>query len=596
MPYAVRALGGIRHPACGASTNAATPATFEVGAVLTLRFAGYTQDMTARWYRTGVIYSLDVRLFQDSDGDGIGDFCGLTSRLDHLSRLGVSVLWLNPIHPTPYRDGGYDVADYYGVDAALGNLGDFAEFMAECDERGIRVMLDLVLNHTSDEHPWFQAARSDPRSPYRDWYVWSEEEPPDRAEGMVFPGVQEATWTYDDVAGAWYHHRFYPFQPDLNVLNPHVRSEMKKVVTFWSRLGVSGFRLDGAPFLIEKTAPGGGELPRDYGFLVELRERLSWLRGDAVFLAEAHVPSSELVEFFGDADGAANRVQMLFAFRINEALMLALARRDAGAVEAALTELPPPPRHGAWATFLRNHDEVDLSQLAEQERDDVLAAFGPEPEHQLYERGIRRRLASMLEGNVARMRMAYSLQFTMPGTPVLRYGDEIGMGEDLSLPERDAIRTPMQWSGTLNGGFSEAPADELIRPVVSTGPYGYKDVNVTDQRLEPDSMLSWFERMLHTLRECEEIGAGNHRVVEGTPAPVLAHVAEGATGVVLFVHNLSDQPQRVRLQDVPREEQPPVEVFSDHTYDGELDPGELDLDPYGFRWIRLRRSHGPAPG
>ncbi len=203
-----------------------------------------------------MIYSLDVRLFQDSDGDGIGDLCGLTSRLDHLSRLGVSILWLNPIHPTPYRDGGYDVTDYYGVDESLGNLGDFAEFMAECDERGIRVMLDLVLNHTSDEHPWFRAARTDPQSPYRDWYVWADEEPPDRLEGMVFPGVQEATWTYDETAGAWYHHRFYPFQPDLNSQNQQVRSEMKKVVTFWERLGVSGFRLDGAPFLIEKTEPG----------------------------------------------------------------------------------------------------------------------------------------------------------------------------------------------------------------------------------------------------------------------------------------------------------------------------------------------------
>jgi maltose alpha-D-glucosyltransferase/alpha-amylase len=552
--------------------------------------------MTARWYRTGVIYSLDVRLFQDSDGDGIGDLCGLTSRLDHLSRLGVTILWLNPIHPTPYRDGGYDVTDYYGVDESLGNLGDFAEFMAECDERGIRVMLDLVLNHTSDEHPWFRAARTDPQSPYRDWYVWADEEPPDRLEGMVFPGVQEATWTYDETAGAWYHHRFYPFQPDLNSQNQQVRSEMKKVVTFWERLGVSGFRLDGAPFLIEKTEPGGGELPRDYGFLVELRERLSWSRGDAVFLAEAHVPSDQLVEFFGDADGAANRVHMLFAFRINEALMVALARQDVRALADALRSLPPPPRNGSWATFLRNHDEVDLSQLTEDERNDVFAAFGPEPDHQLYERGIRRRLAPMMGGDQRRLRMAYSLQFTMPGTPVLRYGDEIGMGEELELPERDAIRTPMQWSGTENGGFSEAPTSRLIRPVVASSPYGFKDVNVTDQRLEPDSMLSWFERMLHSLRECDEIGSGTHRVVDGTPDAVLAHVAEGPTGVVLFVHNLSDEPQVVHPTGVPTEDQPPVEVFSDHPYDGETDPSELEVAPYGFRWIRLRRSHGPAPG
>jgi maltose alpha-D-glucosyltransferase/alpha-amylase len=543
-----------------------------------------------------VIYSLDVRLFQDSDGDGVGDFCGLTSRLDHLSRLGVSVLWLNPVHPTPYRDGGYDVSDYYGVDPALGNLGDFAEFMAECDERGIRVMLDLVLNHTSDEHPWFRAARSDPSSPYRDWYVWSDEEPADRHEGMVFPGVQESTWTFDEVAGAWYHHRFYPFQPDLNVQNPRVRSEMKKVVTFWERLGVSGFRLDGAPFLIERTAPGGGASPRDYGFLTELRERTSWLRGDAVLLAEAHVPPEEVVEFFGHADGAASRVQMLFAFGLNQALMLSLACKDVAAVAEALTSLPTTPRNGSWATFLRNHDEVDLSQLPEDERNEVLAVFGPDQDHQLYGRGIRRRLAPMLDGDQRRLRMAYSLQFTMPGTPVLRYGDEIAMGEDLSLAERDSIRTPMQWSGTRNGGFSQAPAEQLIRPVVGSGPFGYQEVNVTDQRLDPDSMLSWFERMLHTLRECDEIGSGSHRVLDGTPPAVLAHLAEGSTGVVLFVHNLSEEQQHVRLEGLPDEDQPAVEVFADHVYEGDVDPQALDVGPYGFRWIRLRRQHGPAPG
>ena len=552
--------------------------------------------MTARWYRRGVIYSLDVRLFQDSDGDGVGDFCGLTSRLDHLSRLGVSVLWLNPVHPTPYRDGGYDVSDYYGVDPALGNLGDFAEFMAECDERGMRVMLDLVLNHTSDEHPWFREARSDPGSPFRDWYVWSDEEPADSHEGMVFPGVQESTWTFDEVAGAWYHHRFYPFQPDLNVQNPRVRSEMKKVVTFWERLGVSGFRLDGAPFLIEKTAPGGVASPRDYGFLTELRERTSWLRGDAVLLAEAHVPPEEVVEFFGQADGAASRVQMLFAFGLNQALMLSLACKDVTAVARALTSLPATPRNGSWATFLRNHDEVDLSQLSESERNEVLAVFGPDQDHQLYGRGIRRRLAPMLDGDQRRLRMAYSLQFTMPGTPVLRYGDEIGMGEDLSLAERDSIRTPMQWSGTRNGGFSEAPAEQLIRPVVGSGPFGYQEVNVTDQRLDPDSMLSWFERMLHTLRECDEIGSGSHRVLDGTPPAVLAHLAEGPTGAVLFVHNLSEEQQHVRPEGLPDEDQPAVEVFADHVYEGDVDPTALDVGPYGFRWIRLRRQHGPAPG
>ncbi|MGI5239784.1 alpha-amylase family protein [Dactylosporangium sp. CA-139066] len=553
--------------------------------------------MTERWYRNAVMYSLDVRAFQDSNDDGIGDLQGVISRIDYLSRLGINTLWLSPIHPSPWRDGGYDVTDHYDIHPALGSLGDFAELMNVADERGVRVMLDLVLNHTSDEHPWFDSARSDPDSPYRDWYVWSEEEPPDRTEGMVFPGVQETTWTYCEKAGAWYHHRFYDFQPDLNIRNPQVRAELAKVVSFWQRLGVSGFRVDGAPFVIERTRPGsspqrGEPTDRDYAFLTQLREGTSWRRGDVVFLAEANVPQDELMRFFGDADGAANRLQMLFAFELNQALMVALARRQPRAVVEALATLPPLPRHGQWATFLRNHDEVDLSGLDERARQDVFEAFGPRPEHQLYGRGIRRRLAAMLGGDQRRLRMAYSLQFTMPGTPVLRYGDEIGMGEDLRLPERDAIRTPMQWSPIAHAGFTSADvaAEDLIRPVIDDGPFAYRDVNVTDQRRDPDSLLVWFERMLHTLRECEEIGIGDHDVLPVEAEHVLAHRAEAPSGAVLFIHNLADRPARFSLpRDVDCGEEP-VELFSDREYD-HLDLRELCVEGYGYRWIRLRRTH-----
>lgn len=550
------------------------------------------RDVGDRWYRNAVIYSVDVGSFQDSNDDGIGDFPGLMSRIDYLSRLGVTALWLGPIHPTPAKDGGYDVVDHYDVDPALGSLGDFAEFMDAADERGLRVILDLVVNHTSDKHPWFESARSDPRSPYRDWYVWSEEEPPDRSEGMVFPGVQAETWTYCDRAGAWYHHRFHDFQPDLNIRNREVRDEISKIVSFWERLGVSGFRVDAAPFVIEETRPGGDPRKRDYHFLTELREQMSWRRGDAVFLAEANVPVEELTEFFGQADGSANRLQMLFAFRLNEALMLALARKDPEPVAKALQTLPPLPRHGQWATFLRNHDEVDLSGLYEQERQDVFAAFGPDRRHQIYHRGIRRRLAPMLEGDQARIRLSYSLQFTMPGTPVLRYGDELGMGEDLSLPERAAIRTPMQWSNTPAAGFSRTDPDRLIRPLVDAGPFGYQHVNVTDQRRDPTSLLLWFERMLHTLRECEEIGIGEHEVVPVEPHQVLVHRAVAPSGAVVFLHNLGDEPTRVRLPEQPEEKEGhhPVEVFGNREYDA-ADMRDLELDGYGFRWLRLRRTH-----
>jgi maltose alpha-D-glucosyltransferase/alpha-amylase len=537
-----------------------------------------------------VIYSLDVRTFQDANGDGIGDLQGLISRIDYLGRLGVTTLWLSPIHPSPWRDGGYDITDHYNIDPTLGSLGDFAELMNVADERGLRVMLDLVLNHTSEEHPWFRSACSDPRSSYRDWYVWSLEEPPDRSEGMVFPGVQQETWTYSDHAGAWYHHRFYDFEPDLNIRHPQVREELGKVVSFWERLGVSGFRIDAAPFVIEQTEPAGDPENRDYTFLTELRETTSWRRGDAVFLAEANVPNADLVRFFGDADGAANRLQMLFAFRLNEALMLSLARQDAHAVAEALATLPPLPRHGQWATFLRNHDEVDLSQLTDSERQEVFDAFGPDRRQQLYGRGIRRRLATMLDGQQRQLRMAHSLQFTMPGTPILRYGEEIGMGEDLRLPERNAMRTPMQWSATTNAGFSTAAADDLVEPVLDQGPYCYEQVNVTDQRRDPDSLLLWFERMLHTRRECEEIGIGHHTVIPIEPAHVLVHRAEAPSGSVVFVHNLADQPARICLPEQPDEDNEPVEVFSDREYE-DPDLRDLKIDGYGYRWIRLRRTH-----
>ncbi len=547
--------------------------------------------MVGRWYRNAVIYSLDVRTFQDSGGDGIGDFAGLTSRLDYLARLGVTTLWLSPIHPTTGRDGGYDVLDHYAVDPALGSLGDFAEFLDQADERGLRVLIDLVVNHTSNEHPWFTAACADPSSPYRDWYVWSREEPPDRTQGMVFPGVQKETWTYDETAGAWYFHRFYDFEPDLDISHPAVRAEILKIVAYWTRLGVSGFRMDAAPFVLEQTTPGDDSPPRDYAFLVQLREELSWNRGNAVLLAEANVPDDELLEFFGDADGSANRVHLLFGFRLNQAVMLALAREDATAIAETVKAMPELPRHGQWATFLRNHDEVDLSNLSEDERADVFAAFGPDPDQQLYGRGIRRRLAPMLGGDRRRLEMAYSLQFTMPGTPVLRYGDELGMGEDLSLPERTAIRTPMQWSATANGGFSTGSAEDLTVPMVQDETFGYAAVNVTDQRRDPASLLAWFERMLHTLRECPEVGVGRHTAMTVGPAHVLVHQVTHGSGALLLLHNLGRTPARVDVRAEVEVDGPVLELFGDQDY-GEPDLAALELAPYGYRWIRLRGGAG----
>jgi maltose alpha-D-glucosyltransferase/alpha-amylase len=546
--------------------------------------------MVTRWYRTGAIYSLDVGLFQDSDDDGIGDFRGLMGRLDYLARLGVTTIWLNPIHPSPRRDGGYDVCDYYGVHPRLGTLGDFATLMHEADERGIRLMLDLVVNHTSDAHPWFQAARSDPRSPYRDWYVWSDTEPPDRFEGMVFPGVEDETWTYDATAGAWYRHRFYRFEPDLNTDHPAVRDEIRKITLFWLRLGIAGFRVDAAPFLIEPKTRA--EQRAAYEFLGELREWLSWHRGDAVMLAEANVSDDELIEYFGESDGSATRVLMVFAFRLNQAMVLALARRDARPIAATLRELPALPRHGQWATFLRNHDEVDLGRLTDEERRDVFAEFGPEEDMQLYARGIRRRLAPMLGGNRRRIELAYSLQLSMPGTPVIRYGDEIGMGDNLDLPEREAIRTPMQWDDTRNAGFSGADPERLVAPVVDFGPFDYRRVNVTAQRLGAHSLLTWFERILHALRECAEIGSGEHTIIDAGPPHILVHRADGDSDSTLFVHNLADRPSTLDLSAQREPGQRPINFFADSDYRRDIDLAAVDVAGFGYRWIRQRQRLG----
>jgi maltose alpha-D-glucosyltransferase/alpha-amylase len=592
--------------------------------------------MSRRWYRNAAFYSVDVGLFQDSNGDGVGDFQGLITRLDYLDRLGITALWLNPIHPSPRRDGGYDITDHYDVDPRFGSLGDFAQLLDEADERGLRVIMDLVVNHTSDQHPWFQEARADRRSRYRDWYVWSDEEPRDGGEGPVFPGVEQGIWSYDDEAGAWYRHRFYSFEPDLDTTNPAVREEILRIAQFWLRLGVSGFRIDAAPFLIEPRRPepdrtavddarsgdpraeearaeegrpsealaDGGTVtltagrhqdplarPRldgpDFAFLHELNELVSWRGTGAVLLAEANVPDREVVEYFGSADGASHRVTMVFAFRLNQSIMLALAREEAEPIVRTLEELPELPRYAQWATFLRNHDEVDLGRLTDAERAEVFAAFGPEPDVQLYGRGIRRRLAPMLDGVERRLRMAYSLQLSMPGTPVIRYGDEIGMGEDLRLPEREAIRTPMQWDDTVNAGFSEAGPQGLIAPVVDDDGWSYRRINVLAQRADADSTLTWFDRMLHTLRECPEVGRGHHRVLPTGDPHVLVHVAEDRDAAVLFVHNLSREPRTVSID--PPDGARPVILAADGDCGVHVDLTDLKLDGYGYRWVRLDR-------
>ena len=542
--------------------------------------------LSDHWYKNAIIYTLDVEKYQDSDADGIGDFPGLIKRLDYLAGLGATCLWLLPFYPSPMRDNGYDVRDYYGVDHRHGSLGTFVEFMREANERGIRVLVDLVVNHTSTEHPWFQAARSSPTSPYRDWYVWSDH-PREESGPPVFPGEQDRVWTRDEQAGAYYLHHFYDFQPDLNVDLAAVRDEIKRIMGFWLELGVSGFRVDAAPFLIEDTSVrgerGGGEVPR-YELLSELREFLDRRRGDAVLLAEVNVPPERLPKYYGDGD----RFQMLFNFILNQYLFLALARREAEPLARGLRELPQLPRVCQWANFIRNHDELTLDQLDESERQEVFDAFAPDEVARIYDRGIRRRLPPMLDGDWRRVAMTYSLLFTLPGTPILRYGEEIGMGDDLALAGREAVRTSMQWTNEeRNAGFSDAPPEKLSRPVIREGPFGFQKVNVEVQERDRGSLLGRIEQMARARKNCPEVGWGTCEVIETAEPSVFVHATTWHGQTLVAMHNLADRPVEFPLKWDGWGKRTLHPLISDDHYDAGPDPHErVRLNAYGFRWIR----------
>jgi maltose alpha-D-glucosyltransferase / alpha-amylase len=537
------------------------------------------------WYKNAVIYCLSVGTYMDSNADGIGDFPGLMRRLDYLNGLGVTAIWLMPFQKSPCRDDGYDVADYYAVDPRYGTLGDFVEFAHAAKQRGIRVLIDLVVNHTSNEHPWFQEARRDPQSKYRDWYVWSKRKPAGANRGMVFPGVQKSTWSWDKEARLYYFHRFYDFQPDLDTSNPHVQAEILKIMGFWLQLGVSGFRMDAAPFVIGAKGAHVKKPIEHYDMLRGLREFLQWREGDAIILAEANVMPDTDMEYFGDAG---ERMQMMFNFQVNQNLFYALASADSRPLARALEKTRTRPATAQWGNFLRNHDELDLGRLTEAQRQAVFAAFGPEKSMQLYDRGIRRRLAPMLRGDRRHVELAYSLMFTLPGTPVVRYGDELGMGDDLALPERNCARTPMQWSNEPHAGFTKS--GKPILPVIEKGPYGYEHVNAAKQRRDAHSMLNWTERIIRMRKEVPEVGWGDFEVLEtGTPA-VLAIRYDWRNNSVLFLHNLDAKPREIAFHTGLKGDAGNLLVnllTDDHSRAGKRGRHAVLLEPFGYRWYRV---------
>jgi maltose alpha-D-glucosyltransferase/alpha-amylase len=534
------------------------------------------------WYKNAVLYCLDVETFMDANGDGIGDFEGLSRRLDYLAGVGVTCIWLQPFYESPNKDNGYDVTDYYSVHPTHGSLGDFVEFMNHAKALGLRVIVDLVVSHTSIDHPWFQSARSDANSPFRDWYVWSKERPENHASGLVFPGVQKTNWTWDEKAKQYYFHRFYDHQADLNTHNPHVRSEIYKIMGFWLQLGVSGFRMDAVPFLIERKGVHA-EAEQDFQLLHKMRDFLQWRSGDAILLAEANVPPEQSRDYFGNEGDA---LQTMLNFPVNQRLFYALATGNVGPLAWALEATAEHPCEAQWVHFLRSHDELDLGRLTEEQRQKVFDAFAPEVHMQLYNRGIRRRLTTMLKNDRRRLELAFSLLFSLPGTPMIQYGDEIGIGDDLSLPERQCARTPMQWTAERHGGFSLA--EKVVRRVIDDEEYGYQKVNVADQRRDPDSLLNWVERTIRMRQECPEIMWGTYRIIRTNCPEVLVMRYDWRDTALITLHNFSDRRQHIELRlECPGSERL-VYLFCQAESRADASGVHLlELDGYGHRWLRV---------
>ncbi|MEE2523629.1 alpha-amylase family protein [Pseudarthrobacter sp. J75] len=551
------------------------------------------------WWKNAVIYCLDVETFFDDDGDGTGDFAGLTQRVDYLSALGVTCIWLMPFYPSPDRDDGYDVTDFFGVDSRLGTLGDFVEFIRAAKDRGMRVIADFVVNHTSDQHPWFVEARKSTDNPYRDYYVWRKDTPPDTSSEVVFPGEETSLWTKDDATGEWYLHMFAKHQPDLNVTNPKVRNEIVKAMGLWLELGLDGFRLDAVPFFLEtRGAPNDEAANLDpHNYLSALRSFVNRRNGSAILLGEVNLPYKEQLEYFGTEGSELN---MQFDFMSMQHLYLSLARQDARPLAETLKSRPALHPDNQWAMFVRNHDELTLDKISDGERQEVFAAFGPEKNMQIYGRGLRRRLPTMLGGDQERIRMVYSLMFTLPGTPVLFYGEEIGMGEDLRQKGRSAVRSPMQWSDAKNGGFSSAKVSELIAPMVR-GDYGPDKVNAAAAKRDPDSLWNFMATLMQRYRESPELGWGEFSVLDQPEPGVFAHKVEADDGTLVLLHNFTEEPVKISATVAPADEETQGRRAR-NPYKGcilldLLDGDHLPLEPdgtftvklgrYGYKWYRV---------
>jgi maltose alpha-D-glucosyltransferase/alpha-amylase len=537
------------------------------------------------WYKDAVVYQLHVRTFCDSNGDGIGDFVGLTQRLDYLQELGTTAIWLLPFYPSPLRDDGYDIADYTTVHPSYGTLEDFKTFLNAAHTRGIRVIIEMVMNHTSDQHPWFQEARSSPVNPKRDWYVWSDTDTKYQGVRIIFLDTEMSNWTWDPVSKSYYWHRFFSHQPDLNFDNPAVFEAIWEVMRFWLDMGIDGFRLDAVPYLVEREGTSCENLPETHVVIKEVRKRLDQHYPGKMLLAEANQWPADVRAYFGDGD----EFHAAFHFPLMPRMFMAVKLEDRKPIIEILDQTPAIPENCQWCIFLRNHDELTLEMVTDIERDYMYDEYATDKTMRI-NLGIRRRLAPMMENDRRRIELLNGLLMSMPGTPIIYYGDEIGMGDNIYLGDRNGVRTPMQWNGGTNAGFSFADPERLYSPLISNSVYGYQVVNVDSQKKSNHSLLSWMKSLIKTRNAYRVFSRGTMEFLRPSNHRVLAYIRELGNDKILVVNNLSSSAQAVELDLQRYKGYIPIEMFGRNLFPrfGDL-PYLLTLGPYQFYWFRLRR-------
>lgn len=544
---------------------------------------GRSDAMDNLWHKDAIIYQVYVRGFYDSNADGVGDFNGLTEKLEYIRDLGCNTLWVLPFYPSPLRDDGYDISDYMGVHPDFGTLQDFQRFLETAHQMDLRVLIELVLNHTSDEHPWFKASRTEPKGPYGDWYVWSDDDRKYRQARIIFTDTEQSNWTFDPVRKQFYWHRFYSHQPDLNYDNPQVVQAMLEVMKYWLDMGVDGFRVDAAPYLVEREGTKCENLPETHAILKLFRRTIDEQYTGRILLAEANQWPEDVVPYFGDND----EFHMAFHFPLMPRMFMALRREDRTPIVEILTRTPPIPLGCQWSLFLRNHDELTLEMVSDEERDYMFKAYARDPRMRLNV-GIRRRLAPLMDNDRRQIELLNAMLLSLHGSPVIYYGDEIGMGDNIYLGDRNGVRTPMQWTGDRNAGFSRADPARLYCPVNMDPVYGYQAVNVEAQLRTPASLLNWMRKIIAVRKAHPVFGRGSMEIFEPDNLAIFAYLREWEDSRVVCVNNLSSKAQQVDLDLSRFEGAVPVEMLGESRFRPiTRAPYTLTLAPYGFFWLRL---------